>query len=711
MAQTFKKGDLEVTLGNQIGDTGVFNTDLGDFSIADLISQGFTEFTPPAPIDTVTPVIEPVATTLDATAVDEVPTQAPTFDAEQLQTQIQESITQAGAGAIANEAFINAVARFALGRDASKDELSRIGTNKFGVLGAGVNDVLRRFGIAEQFGLLLDKPVVDTPGGVAEEAPTGIAEAPTPQSANEKIADLLSGLGEDLAGIKEQAREDVELDIKSQAIADAQIKVNNLRTQLANQQIIDISEQDVVRAKPILTSQIQGQLNNLSREQKLDLMITQNNYNNALVEGQIAQGNYDRAQAIVQETADDFYQNAQFQLDALEVQGKIESEEKASLESQLNFERELALGGYAPITREMADAQGLLSADLFTDPVSGKIYKRPDKQNEEINNWEYTRIGTDKDGNPTYGFVNPVTQEVSNDRPTSNSTGTVVGGYNISSYATDPNHEKNVAKILDGIGKFETAEQMQSYIDEKYPNSPVTAEMIQNTSAKFGIEWEMLVAMMAQDSSMGTAGKAVRTKNPGNVGNDDSGNLVSYANWEAGVDAVGNWLSKHKSTGTTPVDLGDFDTATNYVSAPENVNKTDEQLKSDLLSGVSSKDLKLNVTEINSIIANRPKAEEDIEPEEKFSKDWWNYMWGKADESGQSVDSYVQRWGEGGVKSEIIIEGLGYKGLDKDEIYDKILEYYDKDELNRQAKDAGFAIWGRGARKEIKDYIESIINK
>lgn len=130
-------------------------------------------------------------------------------------------------------------------------------------------------------------------------------------------------------------------------------------------------------------------------------------------------------------------------------------------------------------------------------------------------------------------------------------TGKVVGGYDISSYATDPLHEDKVSNILQNIGKMTDLSQVSSYIKSKYPTSPITAQMISQTSQKYGVPWEMLIAMMEQDSSLGTKGKATRTFNPGNVGNDDSGNLRNYGTWQAGVDAVGDWLARHKSTETS----------------------------------------------------------------------------------------------------------------------------------------------------------------
>jgi sulfur relay (sulfurtransferase) DsrC/TusE family protein len=120
--------------------------------------------------------------------------------------------------------------------------------------------------------------------------------------------------------------------------------------------------------------------------------------------------------------------------------------------------------------------------------------------------------------------------------------------YDISSYATDPNHEISVQNLINGMGQFKSVADIDNYIKSKYPNSPITGQMIYNAAEKYGVSWEAMTAIMAQDSSMGTAGKGARTFNPGNVGNDDSGNIRNYGNWQSGVDAVAQWLSNHKTT-------------------------------------------------------------------------------------------------------------------------------------------------------------------
>jgi hypothetical protein len=131
----------------------------------------------------------------------------------------------------------------------------------------------------------------------------------------------------------------------------------------------------------------------------------------------------------------------------------------------------------------------------------------------------------------------------------------VVLGYDIRSYATDPKHEAKVAAIVARMPGMDTAAQAEKYIRSRFKASPVTGEMAYAAAKKHGVPLKLVVAIMEQDSSMGTAGKGARTKNPGNVGNDDRGRLVAYRTWSSGVEAVAKWLSKHKAP--EAVALGD----------------------------------------------------------------------------------------------------------------------------------------------------------
>lgn len=222
---------------------------------------------------------------------------------------------------------------------------------------------------------------------------TSVPEPTPTKTTSDLILEIYSNIGNIRAEAKAEAMRDTKLMEKGEAIATASTLVNRFRTELQNNEILDIKEQDVIRAKPILTSQIAGQLNELSREQKLDAMIMQNNYNNALVELQIAQGNYDRAREIVKETANDAFETASLQLDALMFKNQIEDKEYDRMREDLNYERNLSLEGYTHIKSPEA-LKGLTEDQIFRDPVSGKIYMKPEPE----------VVSTMEIGGVTYGF-------------------------------------------------------------------------------------------------------------------------------------------------------------------------------------------------------------------------------------------------------------------------------------------------------------------
>lgn len=80
---------------------------------------------------------------------------------------------------------------------------------------------------------------------------------------------------------------------------------------------------------------------------------------------------------------------------------------------------------------------------------------------------------------------------------------------------------------------------IDTYILKKAPDSPLTWKMVINTSNKHEILPEYILAIMLNDSTLGTKWKWVRTKNPGNVGNDDEWNEREFATWDDWVNAVG----------------------------------------------------------------------------------------------------------------------------------------------------------------------------
>lgn len=123
----------------------------------------------------------------------------------------------------------------------------------------------------------------------------------------------------------------------------------------------------------------------------------------------------------------------------------------------------------------------------------------------------------------------------------------VVMGVDISTYATDPEHEEKIAGIAAAIPptSTSTAVEIDEYIKARAPRSPVRGGMVKRAADKYGVPVPLLLAIMQNDSSFGTKGKGARTRNPGNYGNDDTGRLMTFKTWEDGVRAVAKWLADH----------------------------------------------------------------------------------------------------------------------------------------------------------------------
>jgi hypothetical protein len=117
--------------------------------------------------------------------------------------------------------------------------------------------------------------------------------------------------------------------------------------------------------------------------------------------------------------------------------------------------------------------------------------------------------------------------------------------YDITSYATDPQHEAKVAAILTAMPlDIDSAEEIDTYVQSIAPSSPLTGAMVFIAAQTYAIDIRLMLALMQQDSQFGTQGVAIATLNPGNVGNTGT-DTRTYSSWAEGVAAVAEWLSRH----------------------------------------------------------------------------------------------------------------------------------------------------------------------
>jgi len=545
-----------------------------------------------------------------------------------------------------------------------------------------------------------------------------LGKADVNKSTTDQIFEKYSNVGAEEEAARQQAIKDTKLMEKGEAIAVAETLVNNYRTELQNQAIIDIKEEDAIRSKPILTAQIQGKLNNLSREQKLDTMILQNNYNNALVQSQIAQGNYDRAKEIVEETAEDTYNASMLQIEALKYKNEIEAVEADRLEANLEYERELSLNGYVHI--KSADGlKGLNESDLFRDPVSGKIYKKPEADISQVININGRMKGIDSQGNVIRDFGSSssglsVSEQMAligagltmdDDgnitRDTSSANATQIANA-IKQIESNNNYEAKGASGEYGAYQFMPATwnswssdyankvlgQSTRRLEQTPENQDAVAEFKIQQWLSQGLSPEQIAAKWNSGSEIGWENK---------IGVNKQGVAYNVPNY---VKKFNQALGTKVGTGATATPSGgggtggagggeygeksDFTLANAYVNDPDNANLSPEQFKANLLGEVNAGNLDLSISEVNSIIDAKEASDEVSEEESKpetFTKDWWDTRIKASRDLGASVD----------------------------DIASKMIETYDKDEINKLLKEQGFKKFFRGKEGELELYIKSIL--
>lgn len=151
-----------------------------------------------------------------------------------------------------------------------------------------------------------------------------------------------------------------------------------------------------------------------------------------------------------------------------------------------------------------------------------------------------------------------------------------LNNYDIEPYATDPLHEEKIKDILLAMGPMISAEAIDAYIASEAIGSPITGQMILSAAQSYEVDVRLMMALMELDSRFGTAGVAVSTLNPGNVGNTGT-STRAYDSWPDGVTAVAEWLNRHRkgaleeeveATSTDPV-IPPEATSTDPVIPPE----------------------------------------------------------------------------------------------------------------------------------------------
>ena len=106
-------------------------------------------------------------------------------------------------------------------------------------------------------------------------------------------------------------------------------------------------------------------------------------------------------------------------------------------------------------------------------------------------------------------------------------------------------------KTSEGIKAY--ADIAQKWIDKKNPSSPIKGQMLAD-GAKAALDAhgsyippQLALAQLTMEGglSMNSSDKPIRTKNPFNVGNVDSGAVVNHSNWQSGINAYFKTMAKN----------------------------------------------------------------------------------------------------------------------------------------------------------------------
>ena len=131
--------------------------------------------------------------------------------------------------------------------------------------------------------------------------------------------------------------------------------------------------------------------------------------------------------------------------------------------------------------------------------------------------------------------------------------------YDLTGYATDPNHAKSVQSIINNIGKAESESDIDSYIKKTNANSPITGTMIKDVADVYNIGMAELTAILQQESMLGTSNVATTNNNPGGITwnknfpesmkgtarpKKEGGHYVKYKTMEAGIRATAARLGR-----------------------------------------------------------------------------------------------------------------------------------------------------------------------
>lgn len=259
---------------------------------------------------------------------------------------------------------------------------------------------------------------------------SGVTEHEKPKTVAETLDEMLKNITFDRtkanqeAGIPEKQTEVAKLKAELDAMKN-EMGLNSVlqTTNIAKMKNEYYDEKDKIEDQVIPMSAINAQLGKLTdttnialdKESLAQAVADATNtykYNSKLIEYNIASTNLANAQALVQQTAQDFKDFNTQKLNLLQFQNTITQQDKDLLQKEIDREYEMATAGYTYIQspsalQELAKQKGLEWVKANTINIAGKVYIKPQDVSKAPN---VQVLGESANGQKIYGYWDEKTQ-------------------------------------------------------------------------------------------------------------------------------------------------------------------------------------------------------------------------------------------------------------------------------------------------------------
>ena len=395
---------------------------------------------------------------------------------------------------------------------------------------------------------------------------------------------------------------------------------------------------------------------------------------------------------IIQQYAEQYQIDPYVLLNATKQYGKQETEYRQSqekIEAEIN---KLNTQGGSWMTTQLDD--GTVIAYDKTDPDNfnfKNIGKFPKPAQHQFKTDQGTGISGTFD--PQTGIWKPIDSEVSGQQLQGSDLGSLVlpesqrepssqlGNMDFSSYAEDKDWGGKVNTIHQGLPDFTSMEDVDSYIQSKYSDSPITGEMIANVSGQYDIDPYWLISLLQQESDIGTSPVAQKNNNVGGITwnanfpeemkgtarpSKEKGNYVKFQSIEQGLQYVAQNMSRRKTDGSFT-----------HVSDKE-LNVQDKRTGYDSLNPKEKKEFDKLITKQKDYLSKNFGK-----PKPQGQKSYWGIAWDKVKDAfsnmpNKEIDDqldkdqyYEQSWKQEKENKRSLMDLLDEEDIDKEDKKDK----------------------------------------